>query len=45
MDQKLVDRLIFYKLLTAVKLEIWPTKMDFDQPNVDIGRKMVNCYF
>ena len=25
--------------------ETWPTKMDFGQPNAEIGRKMANYYF
>ena len=33
-------------LLIAVPIEnaqeIWPTKMDFGQPNAEIGRKMAN---
>ena len=35
-----------FRLLIAVPIEnaqeIWPTKMDFGRPNVEIGRKMAN---
>ena len=37
----------FYRLLITVPFkmyawEIWPTKMDFGQPHVEIGQKMAN---
>ena len=49
-DQKLVGRFLkigyFYRLLIYRSIEnvqeIWPTKMDFGQPNAEIGRKMAN---
>ena len=49
-DQKLVGRFLkigyFYRLLIYCSIEnvqeIWPTKMDFGQPNAEIGWKMAN---